>query len=171
MLTVVWFTRPGRRTTEFAIGTLIVLGLGQLGYTAVPGYGPIKHLAAQFRGPIDGGFFWGCVSRTVAAGGAMKDIFPSLHTATPLWFTFFALHQIHRDRRWRWPALVTVFFSANIVFSTMLLRWHYAIDVIAGLGLAILAGVAAPRLAAREAAWRESVGLEDPWTFRAEERG
>jgi len=101
----------------------------------------------------------------------MKDIFPSLHTATPLWFTFFALHQMRRDRRWRWPALVTAFFSANIIFSTMLLRWHYGIDVVAGFCLAIVAGLAAPRLAAMEEAWRRSAGLDDPWKFSAGERG
>jgi hypothetical protein len=167
MLVVVWFMRPGRRTTEFAIGTLIVFGLGQLGYTAVPGYGPIKHLASQFHGGIDGGFFWACVWGTVQAGGAMKDIFPSLHTATPLWFAFFALHQARGDRRWLWPAGITAFFSANIIFSTMLLRWHYGVDVLAGLALAVTAGVLAPRLAALEDGWRRSVGLDGPWTFVA----
>jgi hypothetical protein len=113
MLTVVWLMRPGPRTVEFSIGTLVVFGLGQLGYTAVPGYGPIKHLSSQFHGDLDGGFFWSCVWTTVQAGGAMKDIFPSLHTATPLWFTLFAYYQVKRDRRWLWPARITAFFSSR----------------------------------------------------------
>jgi membrane-associated phospholipid phosphatase len=171
MLVVVWLTRPARRTTEFALGTLIVFGLGQLGYTAVPGYGPIKYLATQFHGGIDGGFFWGCVWGTVQAGGAMKDIFPSLHTATPLWFALFALHQARSDRRWLWPAGITAFFSANIIFSTMLLRWHYGVDVLAGLTLAIGASVLAPRLAALEEVWRRSAGLDGPWAFAPASEG
>lgn len=165
MVTVVWLSRAGRKTTEFALGTAIVFCIGQLGYTAVPGYGPIQHLASSFRGPIDGGFWWSMVWSTVQTAGAMKDIFPSLHTAVPLWFTLFALHQARSDSRWRWPARVTGFFSANIIVSTMLLRWHYGIDVIMGLLLASSAGYLAPILARREEAWRHGLGLPAPWRF------
>ncbi len=165
MVTVVWLTPLGRRTSEFAIGTLIVFIVGQLGYTAVPGYGPIRHLHAQFHGDVAGGFFWSMVWSTVQAGGAMKDIFPSLHTAAPFWFTLYALHQARSDRRWRWPARITGFFSMNIIISTMLLRWHYGIDVLAGLTLAITASLLAPRIAALEETWRRSLGFTGPWTF------
>jgi membrane-associated phospholipid phosphatase len=165
MLTVVWLTPPARRTTEFAVGTLLVYTVGQLGYTAVPGYGPVAHLRDQFHGDVAGGFFWSCVWSTVQAGGAMKDIFPSLHTAGPSWFTLFALHQSRSDPRWRWPARITGFFAINIIVSTMLLRWHYGIDVVAGLALALTAGLLAPRLAAIEESWRRSMGFPGPWTF------
>lgn len=149
---MLWVVRPGRHTSTFAIGSLTVLFVGQLGYVAVPGFGPYQHLATSYAAPIDGGFWWSCVWSTVQAGGAMKDIFPSLHTALPTWFTLFAIHMARQDARWRLPALVTGFFAANIIFSTMFLRWHYAIDVVAGLALASAAAWIAPRLAAREAA-------------------
>src|SRR5262249_18364645 len=136
---------------------------GQLGYAAVPGYGPIHHLKGVFHADVNGGFFWSCVWRTVQAGGAMKDIFPSLHTAVPLWFALFARHQAKTDPRWRWAAWVTAFFSFNIIISTLLLRWHYAIDVMAGLCLAFTVGFLAPRLAALEDAWRRSLGHREPW--------
>ena len=64
MLVVIWLIRPGRLTSEFAPGTLIVFCVGQLGYLAVPGYGPSLYLESQFQGPVDGGFFWGCVVAT-----------------------------------------------------------------------------------------------------------
>jgi PAP2 superfamily len=165
MITVVWLSRAGRKTAEFAIGTAIVFCVGQLGYTAVPGYGPIKHLESSFHGPIEGGFWWSMVWSTVQAAGAMKDIFPSLHTAVPFWFTLFALHQARSDARWRWPARVTGFFSANIIVSTMLLRWHYGIDVVMGIVLASTAGFLAPRLARREEEWRHALGYPAPWHF------
>jgi hypothetical protein len=168
MVTVVWLMPPARRTTEFALGTLLVYTIGQLGYTAVPGYGPVTYLKDRFHGAVDGGFFWSCVWSTVQAGGAMKDIFPSLHTAGPFWFTLYALHQSRTDRRWRWPARITGFFSLNIIVSTMLLRWHYGIDVVAGLALALTAAFLAPRLAAFEESWRRSMGFAGPWTFVAE---
>jgi membrane-associated phospholipid phosphatase len=166
MAVVVWLSRPGRVTAEFAIGTALVFSIGQLGYAAVPGYGPVKHMADQFHGPIDGGLFWSWVTSTVDAGGAMKDIFPSLHTAVPLWFALFAREQAKTDRRWIWPARVTFFFSANIIFSTMLLRWHYVIDVIAGFSLALAVGLLTPRITRREEAWRASLGLSPPWILR-----
>jgi membrane-associated phospholipid phosphatase len=165
LLAVIWCVKGSRQTTEFVLGTFIVFCVGQIGYMAVPAYGPIRYLDAQFPGPVDGGFFWGCVVRTVEAGGAMKDVFPSLHTAVPSWFTLFALHQARTDPRWRWPARVTGFFAANIIFSTVFLRWHYAIDVVAGLCLAMGAAFLAPRIARVEEAWRKRHGYPGAWTF------
>jgi hypothetical protein len=163
MAVVVWCLRPGRRTAEFAIGTALVYCVGQLGYMAVPGYGPVASL--HFNAPLDGGFFWGSVTRTVEAGGAMKDIFPSLHTAGPVWFTLFAWRAARTDRRFRWPAIVTGFFAANIVVSTMFLRWHYAVDVMAGLALAGAAALLSPHLAAREERLRREAGEPLAWSF------
>jgi hypothetical protein len=171
MVGVLWLGRPGRKTAEFAIGTLMVFSIGQLGYTAVPGFGPVRYLDGKFHGPIAGGFWWSCVWSTVQAGGAMKDIFPSLHTAVPFWFTLFALHQAKTDPRWRWPARITGFFSANIIVSTMLLRWHYGIDVAAGLILATTAALLTPRLAVLEEEWRRSQGFPAPWCFDEAEAG
>lgn len=165
LLLFVYVVRRGRHTVEFTIGTVLVYCLGQLGYMAVPAYGPGTALADAFTAPIQGGFFWGCVTRAVAAGGAMKDVFPSLHTAAPVWFTLFAFHVARSDRRFRALAWVTAFFAANIIFSTMFLRWHYAIDVVAGLVLASTVGHVAPRLARWDETRRRRAGLPGAWAF------
>lgn len=165
LLLAVFFTRPSRATAEFAIGTVLVYCVGQLGYMAVPAYGPVKALASSYAAPIDGGFFWGCVSRAVAAGGAMKDVFPSLHTAGPAWFALHAFARAKTDRRYRPLAWVTAFFSANIIFSTMFLRWHYAIDVVFGLALAFAASALARRAARWEDERRRRAGLDGAWIF------
>ncbi len=163
LLMVVFATPGGRGTSEFAIGTFIVFCVGQLGYMAVPATGPTSFLRSSFHGPVEGGFFWHCVLRTVEAGSAMKDVFPSLHTAVPTWFAWFATERAKTDPRWRWPRNITLFFACNIVISTVLLRWHYAIDVFAGLALSSFAGWVSPRLAAKEEAWRASRGLRPVW--------
>lgn len=160
---ILWLSPPGRDTSVFAIGSLMVLFVGHLGYLVVPGYGPVAHLSHLYAGPVHGGFFWDCVQATVAAGGAQKDIFPSLHTALPTWFTLYAIHRAQRDDRWWGAAVITGFFAANIIVSTMLLRWHYAIDVLAGLSLATAAIAVAPRLARHEARWREQRRLGPSW--------
>jgi len=167
LVAMLWVLRPGRATCEYAIGSFLVLCLGQLGYLAVPGTGPIHHFADQFAGPVDGGFFWSCVTRTVAAGGALRDIFPSLHTALPTWYALFSWTQARRDPRWRWPAAICTWFALNIMVSTMVLRWHYLVDVLAGLALAAAVAWAAPRIAAWEGRRRRRRGLPPPWSFAA----
>ena len=162
---VVWICPLGPATSEFAIGTTLVYCVGQLGYIAVPGYGPIVALADGFRGPLEGGFWWGCVRRAVDAGSALKDIFPSLHTAVPVWLTIFALRRARDSTRWRWVAGITAVFAAHIVVSTMLLRWHYACDVAAGIALAIAVGCVVPRLARWERAVRSRLGVGGAWSF------
>lgn len=81
------------------------------------------------------------------AGGALKDIFPSLHTAAP---TFFALFSVRHRRlaafRFTWP--VVAFFASQIILATMFLRWHYLADIVAGLSLSGVAMVVASRAAA-----------------------
>jgi membrane-associated phospholipid phosphatase len=149
----------GTALTEFTIGTALVYTIGQLGYVVVPGFGPFVHLRDVFEAPLHGGVFWRAVQSTVTAGGAQRDIFPSLHTATPVWFTLFAARRARSVRAWTIPAIVTGFFAANIVASTMILRWHYAVDVVAGLALALVVALLAPRLARWEVARRERAGL------------
>lgn len=161
------FTRINRHTCEYAIGTVIVYCGGQLGYMAVPGFGPIHYLANEYQGPVNGGFFWGCVWSTVDAAGALKDIFPSLHTAGPLFFALFALHRAKFEKHWLWPARITAFFSFNIIISTVFLRWHYVIDVAAGMLLAITARYAAPMIVAWEAKRRVKMGISScAWELR-----
>lgn len=127
---------PGRRGDELLLGLLLVTAVGHALYTVVPGVGP--HASpALFTGELAGGAAWDRVRQTVALAGARLDIFPSLHTAHP---TLIALHALrHRARlpfRLSWPA--TLFAAANMTLATMVLRWHYAVDVFAGLVLAWL---------------------------------
>ncbi len=151
-------------TSRFAIGTVLVLCLGQLGYVMVPAFGPIKAMAGDFQAPLQGGFWWDAVLKTVAAGSAQKDVFPSLHTAMPCWFTLYAIGRAD-NRMWRLIAIVTGVFAGHIVISTMLLRWHYLIDVIAGLGLAAFAAWASRRLMAWESVVRGRLRAPHAWSF------
>jgi membrane-associated phospholipid phosphatase len=105
---------------------------------------------------------------TVAAGGAQKDVFPSLHTAVPVWFALFAWGRARTSgsRAWLAGAVVLSFFAFNIVCSTIVLRWHYAVDVIAGLSLACFAAWSAPRLQRLETSLRARAGAAPAWALR-----
>jgi hypothetical protein len=97
----------------------------------------------------------------------MKDIFPSLHTAAPVWFALYAARRarVDRSRAWAWVAGVTAVFASHIVGATIVLRWHYVVDVVAGLALAAVAAWSAPRLASAERELRARLGWPSAWSF------
>lgn len=147
------------RIRQMLLGALLIVIIGQTGYTLVPGYGP--YATIDFAEPLHGGFFLTLVLDAVKAGGAQMDIFPSLHTALPTFFFLFAFeHRRHAPFRYVWPVLG--FFAINIVGATMFLRWHWAIDVVAGLGLAFFARWAARELARYETR-RQNEGTFVAW--------
>lgn len=147
---------------EFATGMILVYCIGQSLYLVVPGFGPHVAFPALFPEPLPSGRWHDALVRTVAAAGAQKDIFPSLHTAGPLFLTLFAFrHRREPIFRLAWP--ITAFVTANIVVATLLLRWHYTIDVVAGVVLGIAAFGGAIRLTAAETGRRHSAGRGPIW--------
>jgi len=144
---------------EFMMGMLIVVCLGHTGYILVPGFGPYRAMPEMFKHELPSGFWMDLVWSTVRSGGAMKDIFPSLHTAGPCFIAMFSFR--NRDRlpfRFTWPLLT--FFAANIICATMFLRWHYVIDVFAGFALATVAALVAPPVTRWEVSRRRVQGLQ-----------
>lgn len=142
-LLIVFTTLPsaffGRSTIArgLVLGPVMLVCIGHILYTIVPGRGP--YVAMTFESDLTGGFFWLQVNDIVSQQGALLDIFPSLHTAIP---TFLVSYLFVYRKQWPlqvswyivWPILL--FFTLNIIVATMYLRWHYAVDVIAGLSLA-----------------------------------
>lgn len=157
---------------EFCFSMLWLFCAGHILYLLVPGYGPIVALSHEFPAKLPNGLWYDMVISTVSSAGAQMDIFPSLHTAAPLFFALFAIR--HRDRvpfRYAWPVLA--FFSVNIMIATMYLRWHWVIDVVAGIVHASLALFLAARLTKRDLARRRAFDLTPNWPrfeFRSSER-
>lgn len=150
---------------EFTTGMILIYCIGQTLYLLVPGFGPYRAFADAFAAPLPPGPWHDALMRTVSAAGAQKDIFPSLHTAGPLFMTLFAFrHRREPLLKVAWP--LSAFVTLNIVVATMLLRWHYAIDVVAGAGLALGAFTAAIRLPTWESARRHARGVTALWPAR-----
>jgi hypothetical protein len=164
VLPLLCFGGRGQLLSRFVLGILFVFCVGHMSYLAVPGFGPFWYFRGRFaHEPLVGGTFWNLVRTAVAAGGAEKDIFPSLHTAGPSFVATFAyLHRTRRPFCWTWGPLV--FIAANIIGATLFLRWHYIVDVVAGLTLALVAANGCVRVADREARHRAASGL--PPVFR-----
>lgn len=159
MLTPALFFAKGRRLQELMVGALTIAAAGHFLYTVVPGAGPFATLS--FNQPLDGGFWWRQVQITVATAGAQLDIFPSLHAAFPAYFALYAYgHRRDRPFEWVWPLLA--FIAFNIIVATMLLRWHWFIDVAAGLLLAFAARRFSILVADREGNRGEPYDMRQP---------
>jgi hypothetical protein len=155
---IVFGARDQMLLGEFMLGMLIIVCLGHTGYILVPGFGPYRAMPEMFHHQLPSGLWMDLVWSTVRSGGAMKDIFPSLHTAGPCFIAMFSFR--NRDRlpfRYTWPLLS--FFAANIILATMFLRWHYVIDVFAGFALAASAALVSPLITRWEVTRRRTRGL------------
>jgi len=147
MLVPALFVGRGRRLQELMAGALLIVVTGHCLYTIVPGAGPVATLV--FDQALQGAFWWSQVELTVATAGAQLDIFPSLHTAYPAYFTLHAFaHRRTQPFGWLWPILA--FVALNIIIATMFLRWHWFIDVAMGLLLAFAARRFAVAVSERE---------------------
>ncbi len=135
----------GPALREFAFGLLLLFCVGHIVYVVVPAWGPHVYVRT-FARPLEGGVFWPLVNETVRSAGAGKDVFPSLHTAAPVFLVLYSIrHRAVAALRFALPVLVV--FASQIVLATMFLRWHYLVDVVAGVLLAAAAVCIAPRVA------------------------
>ena len=136
--------RPAKERDEFVTGFAVLYALSFLGYLFLPARGPIVQMAGAFTLPIDGGAFHRMVVRSVEQVGGPHGAFPSLHVGASLFATLF-------DLRHRNPLRALIYFPlvAMIALATLVLRYHYAVDLVAALALALLAVHVARVLIAR----------------------
>jgi membrane-associated phospholipid phosphatase len=133
---------------EFGLALSLAYYLGLVGYMTVPAVGPRFAMANEFTTPLVG--YWLTEPARVAWNSIEsvdRDCFPSLHTA----MSTISLVYLWRLRR-GWGRFGRVLFavSAPLVVSlwasTLYLRYHYAVDVLAGWALALFCTRAAPAL-------------------------
>ncbi|MBU7580657.1 MAG: phosphatase PAP2 family protein [Porphyrobacter sp.] len=125
---------------------MLVHVLGALAYCIMPAVGPFlyeqgvnglesarqQHMYGGYLALADGGRGW-IASKGSTFMFAAVAAMPSLHVGSSAVF----LHYAWRHARWLGVAYVPLFVF--IVFEAVATRWHYWIDVIAGLALTALA--------------------------------
>ncbi|MBI5368842.1 MAG: phosphatase PAP2 family protein [Planctomycetes bacterium] len=140
----------GRRDAYRATltGLLLAFFLSYLGYFLVPALGPRHTMVGEHAEPLSG---YACY-RLLSEGLdklelEMRDCFPSGHTEIALVVLLYAWRF---ERRYFWGLLPAV---GLLLFSTVYLRYHYVVDVLAGALLAAaipaLAGLLFPVPVAR----------------------
>jgi len=132
------------RTEEFR-QTMFVLTFGYylsfIGYILFPAIGPRFTLAHLQTIPLEGSFFTDLVRDLLnTIEHNKRDCMPSGHTQIALMVLFLA--------RRHEKTIFTIFFPivCGLVLSTVYLRYHYVIDLIAGAVLAVGCILIAPQL-------------------------
>ncbi len=146
-----WWRRDRLAFRELMIGEVGALFVGYLGYLFLPAVGPHAHLpAATFGAALEGDFIGAAIRALNARHGGVfpRDAFPSLHTANAVT----ALIVVWRRERRLFVACAPVL--GGLIVATMYLRFHYAVDVLAGAALAVAWHALVVRLVAVESAQR-----------------
>jgi membrane-associated phospholipid phosphatase len=115
---------------RFFAGLFSLYGIGFLGYLALPAAGPYLAMTDRFSKPIEGGWLTAVNAALISAGSNGIDVFPSLHCAVSCYILFF-------DRRFKpWRYRLYLLPCVVLWMSTVYLRYHYLVDLIAGFLLA-----------------------------------
>jgi membrane-associated phospholipid phosphatase len=127
----IYLRRARARFREMMAGVLVVTFFGVLGYLLVPAIGPIFTLRDQYTVPLSQPL--AVVSRQIEFmdyARILRDVFPSLHVGISFVVWMYAC----RNSRRLFGILAPLILSLWV--STVYLRYHYLVDVVAGLVLA-----------------------------------
>jgi len=112
------------------VGLFTLYGLSFMGYTVLPAGGP--HLSMSFATPLHGSWLLDSTLGPVNRGSNAVDVFPSVHVAASFYLLLFDWQ--HWRRRFWWVlAPCTVLWC-----STLYLRFHYFVDLLAGVAVALI---------------------------------
>jgi membrane-associated phospholipid phosphatase len=112
------------------VGLFSIYGIALLSYTVFPAGGP--HLYMTFQTPLQGPLLLDSTLEVVNRGSNAVDVFPSVHVAASLYLLLFDWR--HWRRRFWWvlaPCIV-------LWLSTLYLRFHYFVDLLAGVAVALV---------------------------------
>lgn len=112
------------------VGLMVICLLGYCGYVIVPAIGPLAYIPQYFEEPLASGLLSEIRSDIIDEGRTPRDCFPSMHVAVPF------LMLLYSWKFYRPFMLLGAPIFVGIFISTIYLRYHYFIDLIAGLLLA-----------------------------------
>ena len=139
---VLYLNRQYSEFRDVMVSVVIAFYLGFLGYVLVPVVGPRFAMAHLFTVDVKGVTL---LSSQIAhyinlLESTRRDCFPSLHTAITFLVTMWAF------RYHRWLFYIMAPICAGLLLSTVYLRYHYVIDVVAGILLALFAYWIGPKV-------------------------
>ncbi len=145
--------RPPLERDQFLTGWVFTYCICFLGCLFLPGQGPGGYFAGRYAVQLHGGYFFNTVVDTVAHSGGLMGIFPSLHVGSSVYLCLFDL-RTNRLRGLTYLPVVLLIYGA-----TIMLRYHYVTDVIAGTIVAVSCNWIGPRVFIGWARSRRAAGL------------
>jgi len=132
---------------DLMLAGVFAAALAFAGYLLVPAVGPYAFQAELFPHRLPGNAYCPSFIRMIDdLRGVARDCFPSLHVAHATVVAVIAF----RFRRWLFAALLPIVLG--LIVSTIYLRMHYAIDLVAGAAVGVGAVALAPLVNRRWAA-------------------
>ena len=108
-------------------GLFVIYALGFIGYTYFPAGGPHRFLA--FEHPLTGGWITWAAKPILDDASNRVDAFPSIHVAVSMYLLVFD-YWYYRRRFW-----ILLVPCVALWISTVYLRYHYCVDVVAGVAI------------------------------------
>jgi hypothetical protein len=121
--------RPTCEMLHLGARLFTTYAVGLAGYLLVPAVGPGQAFPELFTTPLSGGILTHLNAALVARGSSRFDVFPSLHVLITC--VLLAHDRRYVPRRFRLMLLP----AAGMVAATLYLRYHYAVDLLAGFAL------------------------------------
>jgi hypothetical protein len=122
-------------TRRFADWILSVYAMGLAVYLLIPAIGPGQAFPELFTSPLEGPLVSELNRWVVGHGSGVYDVFPSLHVMITGALLIFDFH--HYRPRFR----IMLLPSVGMVVAAVYLRYHYAIDLLAGCLLLTVAWI------------------------------
>ena len=124
----------GRRKEfdEFVLAVALFYSVLYALYAAVPAIGPRFFLSGEFHQPVTGVFLTPYLDALMRVSPFNRDCFPSGHTGLTLLVLSYAFRF---DRRAFWILLP---LGTGLIAATIVCRYHYAIDLICAVPLAVV---------------------------------
>ncbi len=125
--------RSRAESVEGFEGFVSMFLMGLVLYVLVPATGPMHAMASDYQRDLSGGIITDLSRAAIAATRVPRDAFPSLHVGIS------ALMLVYAWRSSRWFGLLLLPVIVGNWISTVYLRYHYVIDVVAGFVLVPIA--------------------------------
>jgi len=138
-----------RRYADFrniTLALVIIFIIGYVGYITVPAIGPRFILQEEYTVDLQGDLYDKSSIVWNELQTFQRDCFPSLHTAFSAIALFFAFKYRNVYRGGHLLFWIYLPLTVSLWFSTVYLRYHWVVDVFAGLILTVFAYYAAPKL-------------------------
>lgn len=132
--------RPEDEQRIFITAFTLTYSISFLGYLFVPAKGPVVFMAHEFTEQLSGGYFLNLIIDTINSAGGPHGAFPSLHIGASWFICLFDI------RRGQLRGLLYLPLILCIFFATMILRYHYFIDLVAGFIIASFAVLASEKI-------------------------